>query len=86
MTLSTNEKIKERIGLLSRLMMGFFALMIVIGGGISNLILTQRNPELFNTGIGMFEWGLVLFVVTVVIFGGLYAKVSSLINTQEGGS
>ncbi len=86
---------KEVITLLSRLMMGAFATVLVVGGGIAGLLLMQRAPEspaagidiaLQTTGISMFGWGAVLFFVSLVLFFGLLAKIWHLINHKEKSS
>ena len=90
--LTENDRIKENIALLSRLMMGAFAVLLVVGGGIASLLLMQRGPEspatsidiaLQMTGISMFGWGVVLLVVAFMLFLGLLAKIWQLINRKE---
>ena len=85
--LTENDRIKENIGFLSRLMMGAFATVLVVGGGVASLLLMQRDPEptpeLLTTGTNMLEWGYVLFIVAFVIFCGLLVKIWQLINRVE---
>ena len=94
-TLTESDQLKETIALLSRLMMGAFATLLIVGGGIASLLLMQRDPEspaigidiaLQMTGIGMFGWGVVLLFVSLVLFLVLLVKILQLINRKEKSS